>query len=205
MLQSLFNRNLFKIIFLCFFSTTIFVNFWIGEILLVDKLMGFTPNRVSFTGVIGCHTQTWMTPVSNFARTAISLIIIITAFLLSKKASENRNTNLLFFSAFLFYPAANGWAYKILDWIICNPLLFIEKKDFFISKKVALFENLHNYHWTTFILGNMVSIFYLFLAYQIVFKHWNKTLRVQFFTFGIVASFLGKLFWFYFLGPMIYN
>ena len=141
MFKNIFDKNIVLIIVLCFLTTTVYMNFWTGEILLTDKLMGFTPVKVKFYGVLGCYTKNWMQVVTYFVRTLILAAIIFTGFLSSKKAFENKSTKRMIFSAFLLFPIANGWADKIYLLFIENPLWFSDKKTFFEQQQVPIFGN----------------------------------------------------------------
>jgi hypothetical protein len=184
------------------------VNFWNGVFLLIDNLIGFTPDKVTYTGVVGCFTKYWMYPVTYLLSLPIGMAMTVGGFLLSKKAFQNKNTNLMVFSAFFFYPVANGWAYRIIGLFTSkfsqSALWFIAKKAHLQECHISLIGNLYNFHWITFIIGNLLSIFYLILAYKIILNHWDKIVRIQFFTFGFLFCVLGKLFWYFFLGPLIY-
>lgn len=204
MLNSLTDRRLLRIILLCFLAPIVYANFFLGETLIIYKVIGFVPDKVKYYGIVGCPPENWMYAAISFSSIAIHLVILIAAFLLSKQASRNNRTNLLLFSAFLFYPAGTRIVFKAINFITGNPFSFIEHKISLEENHIGLFGSMYNYNWAQFIIGNLVTIVALIAAYQIIFKHWDKKLRIQFFTFGAVACLLGNLAWYYFLGPMIY-
>jgi hypothetical protein len=204
MIKSLFDKNLILIILFCFLAPIFFLNLGNVIILVIDKLMGYSPDKITYYGIVGCYTNNWMIPVFFFVSTIIYLVIIVVAFFVSKKASEKNYTHLMLLGAFLFYPAANRIINKIINAFTTNPLFFIEQKTYLEKQQVSFFGNLFNYDWVQFIFGNLLIFLYLILAYQIIFNHWNKKLRLQFFTFGLVSCFVGKIFWNLILGPAIY-
>jgi hypothetical protein len=203
-LKSLFNKNLPKIIVLCFLAPIFFHFFWLGQLLLTDLILGIHRERIYYNGV-SCKQPAWTETVYFFSSKIIYLSIAIGAFILSRKAANRNNTTLLLASAFLFYPAADNWFYKLLRWFYGNPLQFIENKSFLTERMVPLFGNFYTMSWANFITGYVFGIFYLFLAYKIIFHHWGKTMRIQFFTFGFASCMAGKFFWYSFLGPLLYR
>jgi hypothetical protein len=203
--KTLFDRNLIRVVLICFLAPIVFINFWIGEILIIYNLIGFIPDKVTYYGVVGCITESWMYPPIFFSGLIIDFVIIISAYMLSKKASQNNKINLTLFSAFLFYPVSNRWVNEIIHWLKENYFGFIKRRAYLEEQHLSFFGNLYNYEWTEFIFHTIVSIFYLLLAYQIIFNHWEKKIRIQFFTFGLASCLAGKLFWHFFLGPMIYR
>src|SRR5262249_4568136 len=106
--------------------------------------------------------------------------------------------------AFLFYLPAHHIFDSAIDLLVRNPLWFIDKRMTLTNTYVEVFGNMYQYHWTEFIIRNTLVILYLILVYKIIFNHWDRRMRIQFFTIGLIASFLGNVFWYFLLGPMVY-
>lgn len=202
--DTIYNKNLPKIVMICFFAPIFFTNFWIGKTLLIDMMLGFTPERITYRNV-SCGQPEWTYPITYFASVTIYFIIIISAYLLIRKAAVNSNVNLLLLGSFLFYPVAARWEFRLFHPSYLLPLNILEYKDELQEKLLPFYGNSYNMQMTTYIISTALSIFYFYLAWQVVFKHWNKTMRIQFFTYGILFTAAGRIFWYYLLGPALYN
>ncbi|HLG34603.1 MAG TPA: hypothetical protein VI757_06940 [Bacteroidia bacterium] len=198
------NKNLLKIIVLCFLAPTFFLNFWLGKTLFIDKLLGFTPERIYYNGV-SCGQPKWTYAITFFSSTAIYFAIILAAFYLIKNSAQRGQINRVLLGSFLFYPVASRWAFRIFNWSYLNPGRILEHKEALQQNLLPFYGNYFNMQMTTYIVSNLFAIFYLFLAWQVAFRYWDKTMRIQFFTFGLVSCVAGQYFWYSFLGPLLYR
>ena len=203
--ETIYNKNLPKIILLCFFAPIFFTNIWLAEMFLIDKAMGFTPIRVTHHCISGCYTENWMQPVSFFSMLTLNIALALIAFAISRKGVRNGSIIFLLTGAFLFHPAALSVYYRVKNLILTTPLKFLEFKDDLSEEHLPVFGNLYNFRWTNLITYYLEGMFFLFLAYQIFFRHWDKTMRIQFFTYGLLFAVAGRIFWNYLLGPALYN
>ena len=200
--DSIYNRNLPKIILLCFFAPSFFYFLWAGEVLLVGWSMDYTPKRLTYHS-ISCGMPLNVIPVNYIASVCFYFTIAITAFFFSRTGFKKGNVDLMLIGAFLFYPIANRQLLTIPYLLSYNPFSFIKDKINLTNQFIPLFGNRFNFALVDLISGHLLIIFYFYLAWQIVIMHWNKPLRIQFFTFGLVSCLLGKLFWFKLLGPFL--
>ena len=205
MIKNIFNKNLIKIILLCFAAPTFFANLKIGQTLIIYKAIGFPSYEIKYYGVVGCFPEAWMYPPGWLITLVITLIILISGFLISKKAFVDQNQNRMMAGAFLFYLPTYNFVHEILRLIKHNPLFFLARKSLLESEPLALFGDMYKFEWVYFIFKNLIHILFILLASGVVLKYWDKTLRIQFFTFGLAAAIIGSVFWFSICGPIVYS
>jgi hypothetical protein len=181
-----------------------FVNFWIGERLLIDWLLGFSPENITYRG-LSCGQPEWTYAITFFSSASVYFIMTVAAFYLIKRFSQRGRINKVLLGSFFFFHVAVKWEYRIfhLDYLL--PSKILEHKEALKQNLLPFYGNYFNMQMTTYIVSSVLAVFYLFLALQVVFKYWDKTLRIQFFTFGAAAVVAGRFFWYHFLGPMLYG
>jgi hypothetical protein len=192
------NKTTFKIAFSCFFAPTFS---WIIFLLFVTTLyqsIGFKNYTVAKNTVFGCVLQPWKTYFQIIYK-FYHLFWIVLAYFISRKGFIQQNNNFKILGAFLFYPAVA----LSLRTLFYNPLYFLSQKLYFLNfKNTPIFGNLYTQHWVMFIVNTLLLLLVSLVSYQIMYKFWNKQMRISYVTIGFVSAFLGGLFWFRLVGNL---
>ena len=200
--NSLSRRNLFTIATVCFIAPMVWANLRIGYVLLVYRLIGFIPNKVTYWTVFGCLTQNWMHVATFFAFEFLSFPFLIAGLLLSRKGCREKSTSWLLAGAALLYPIADR-----LIWTVIrpqNPLWFIARRARFEKMPLTVFGDFYTFKWVAFWMNNAVTILMCVVIYIVVFHYWHKSFRQSMLIWGALACGLGWLSWFLGLGPVVY-
>lgn len=200
--NSFSRRNLFAIVVVCFLAPMAWVNLRIGYVLLVYRLIGFTPNKVTYWTVRGCLTQNWMHIATFFAFEFLSFPFLIAGLLLSRKGYKEKSNRYLLAGAVSLYPIADR-----LIWTIIrpqNPLWFVAHRARFEKMPLAGFGDLYTFKWAVFWIDNAVTILMCVVVYVVVFHYWYRSFRQSMLILGALSCGIGWLFWFFWLGPIVY-
>lgn len=192
----------YKIILLCFIAPAFDANFGNLTVLIFDKIIGFEPTRVTYFGVLGCHTESWMGVAAFFTFVPFNFALIWLGYTLSKHASVLHK---LFGAVFLFsIPYSLG--YELLNIVFgYHPWAFLDNKEKWMSREVPVFGNSYTFACVRFVVQQALQLFYLFLCYRVFFYYWDKQMRIYFLTYGAIACAVGLYGWYFLLGPLLYR
>ncbi|MEI6509049.1 MAG: hypothetical protein WCO54_11245, partial [Bacteroidota bacterium] len=126
-------------------------------------------------------------------------------FIVSKKASAIKSVNLTLSGALLFYSAIHQTLYFAMINLRHNFIKYVfygEPKD---TRPLEYFGNYQNYELIYFVLSILFILIYIYLAYQIIFKMWEREFRIKIFTVGFISFLIGNIIWYAFLGKLIYS
>ena len=192
----------YKIVFICLLAPAFHATLQNAISLSIAWLMGFKPAMVTYHGVLGCYTETWMYLV--YSAIAIPLLFIITysGYILSKQTGENKKLS----GSLLLFGIPLSILFSIIYSLVGNyPFGFIFNKEQLQHIAIPLFGNMYIYRWVMSVLTYVLKLFYLYLAYRVIFKYWTRQMRLNFFTFGVAASAAGMYLWYFILGPALYH
>jgi len=198
-------RSSLAIAIVCFLAPALWVNLHISYVLWLYGRIGFTPTKITFWTVFGCFTHTWMYPVVFFANKARLLLTVGIGYRLSKKGHRERSLTYQLVGALLLYPIVNCFLGLGEDLILQrNPLWFIERKTQFTQQVLPIFGDFYVFKWVSFFASTMITVLLAIIAYQVVFKYWSTVFRFQIVSVGFVAAVFGCLYWYFWLGPILY-
>lgn len=199
------HNNLLKlgIILCCLLAPVFDANFSNLLTLVFDTVIGFEPAKITHFGVLGCYPETWMYVAAYLTFLPLSFALNILGYYLSQR--EQLIYKLI--GALLLYRIVFAIAESALFSVLggSHPLWFIEKKEMFLGESVPVFGNFYIYKWFSFILGICLQTFYLFLCYRVIFRSWDKQMRLYFFTYGAASCGLGLYLWYFVIGPLLYS
>ncbi|MES2689798.1 MAG: hypothetical protein V4658_05305 [Bacteroidota bacterium] len=168
----------------------------------IDLLMGFKPAMVTYHGVLGCYTEPWMYLFFNAIAIPLLFIITYSGYLLCKQPGENKKLA----GSLLLFCIPLSILFTIIYGFLGNfPFSFVSNKEQLQNTAFPVFGNMYTYRWVVSILTHALKLFYLYLAYRVIFKYWTPQMRFNFFTFGIAASAAGMFLWYFIAGPALYN
>lgn len=192
-----------KIVLCCLLAPFIDANFdnLIG--LMFNYCIGLKPEKVTYFGVLGCPTETWMSVAGFF-------FIIPFSFgtnMLGYKLSQQDNVIYKLLGALLLYSFIFSFGKTMLFLVVggSHPFSFLEYKIMSQERAVPLFGNMYTFLLVSRIIDTALRLFYLYLCYLVVFRYWDKQMRIYFFTYGAAACALGLYLWYFVLGPFFYN
>jgi hypothetical protein len=199
------DRQLLGVAGVCFIAPIIHTNLFVWFGLMVYRLMGYEPVRITHWTLLGCFPERWMQAVSYFAFLAFSIALASLGFVLSRKGYREKNLTWLLAGAFFLYPIAN----RLRGFIVTRiqdrgALWFVEQKAFFESRMMPVFGNLYNFRLAQFCINTVMSIALYALAYWVVTRYWDLRFRWQMLTVGALACVGGWFFWHLFLGRLLY-
>lgn len=192
-----------KIIVCCLLAPAFDANLMNALALCFDWVIGFDPVKITSHGVLGCFPEQWMFVASFFVFT----LIIFGIYLLGVRLSRNEKIDSKLFGALLLFGGIYSLGNTVLYAVVLgrHPFLFIENKAWLLEQVVPLFGNAYTFMWTKVIVRIGMHVFFIYLCYQVVFRYWDKQLRILFFTYGAVACALGLYLWYFVFGPFFYN
>ena len=164
--------------------------------------MGFKPYNVTYFGVLGCYTESWMYLVMNTASFSKSIFLLLLGYFLSKKYNEN--FKLLGALILFFIPFGYAWDIGTLLFFKVNPFNKWLLREEWKQLPMVIFKTYYSYKVALNIFSLIYSLTSLYLCFKIVRYYWNSNFRFLVFTIGIVASALSTITWYFFIGPMIY-
>ncbi|WP_460909623.1 hypothetical protein [Spirosoma areae] len=190
----------------CFLAPAVWINLWLACMVSVYRLIEFTPAKITYWTLFGCLPQTWMQPVTFFANQFITALFAGCGYwLLNGKEQPKYSFAKLTASAALLYPIADRCILIVLHLINqWNPLWFINRKAYAEQRAVPVFGNLYVFQWFSFCIDWISLLLLCALAYRVVFYYWPPAFRKHIFTAGAMAGSLGWLFWYLWLGPILY-
>lgn len=191
-----------KVILCCFFAPLIHINTSNLFIYGIDMAMGFKPYKLTYFGVLGCYTESWMYLVMNTASFGKSIILLLLGYFLSKKPNEN--FKLLGALILFFIPFGYAWDLGTLVLFKVNPFNKWMLNEEWKKLSIVIFKTYYNYKVALNIFSLIYSLTSLYLCYKIVRYYWSKNLRFLIFTLGVVASALSTIAWYFFIGPIVY-
>jgi hypothetical protein len=191
------NRTTLKIAISCFFAPTIFGIIFLLYVVTLYQSIGFRNYILLPDNVLGCILQPWKT-YFQIIHMFYHLFWIILAYMMSKKGFIQQNINLKILGAFLFYPAL----FLTLRSLLHKPLHFLAYKNTMSLTHVPIFGNLYYEHWFMFIINILLLMLVIVVSYRIMFKFWDKKMRIYYLTIGFISAFLGELFWFRLVGNL---
>jgi hypothetical protein len=164
--------------------------------------MGFKPNKVTYYGVLGCYTESWMYLVMNTASFCKSIVLLLLGYFLSKKPNENLK---LLGALVLFYiPFGYAWDLGALLLFKVNPFNKWILNEEWKQLPMVIFKTYYNYKLVLNIFSSIYSLTSLYLCYKIVRYYWSKNFRFLVFTLGVFTSAISTITWYLFFGPHIY-
>lgn len=191
-----------KVILCCFLAPLIHINASNLFIYGVDMAMGFKPYKVTYYGVLGCYTESWMYLVMNTASFSKSIVLLLLGYLLSKKPNEN--FKLIGALVLFFIPFGYAWDLGTLVFFKVNPFNKWMLNEEWKQLPMVIFKTYYNYKVVLNMFSLIYSLISLYLCYKIVRYYWSKSFRFYIFTLGAVASALSTIAWYFFIGPIVY-
>jgi hypothetical protein len=192
------NKTTLKIALSCFLAPTFLWIVFLLYIILLYQSIGFKNYIVIKNNVLGCILQPWKT-YFQIIQKFYHLFWIVLGYAVSRKGFIQQNNNLKILGAFLFYPAV----FLSFRNLIHKPLYFLANKDFFMTfKNTPIFGNLYDEHWFMFIIQILLLMLVIVVSYRIMFKFWDKKMRIYYLTIGFISASLGELFWFRLVGNL---
>lgn len=191
-----------KVILCCLLAPLIHLNLSNLFIYGVDLCMGFQPIKVTYFGVLGCYTQTWMYLVINSASLTKSILLLTIGY----KLSQHSNINYKLIGASFLCMIPFGYAEDLFMYIFYNqnPFSSWALKESWKQDSIIIFNTYYNYKLVLNSISLVYSVTSLYLCYKIVSYHWPTQLRLLMFTLGILASATSVIIWYLWLGPILY-
>jgi hypothetical protein len=189
------NKTTLKIALSCFSAPTFFWIVFLLYVIILYQSIGFKNYIVVKNGVLGCVLQPWKTHFQILHK-FYHLFWIVLGYAVSRKGFLQQNNNLKILGAFLFF---SGIFLSFRN-LIHKPLHFLAYKNIMSLTHTPIFGNLYNLHCTMFIVEILLLFVVVFVSYRIIFKFWDKEMRIRYLTIGFISAFLGELFWFRLVG-----
>lgn len=165
-------------------------------------MMGFHPVKVTYFGVLGCYTNTWMYLVINSASLAKSVLFLTIGYKLNQYS--NINYKLLGAGFLCMIPFAYTQDLFMYIFFKINPLNGWVLRESWKQDSIIIFGNYYNYKLVLNLIAIVYSSITLYLCYKIVRYYWPTQLRLLVFTLGILASAASVTTWYFWLGPKLY-
>ncbi|MES2559099.1 MAG: hypothetical protein V4590_05130 [Bacteroidota bacterium] len=192
----------YKMVLCCLFAPAFHANFSNLTVLIFDKIIGFEPTRVTYFGVFGCHTESWMGVAYFFTFVPFNVALIWLGYTLSKHASVLHKL----LGAVLLFTIPYTLGYELLNIAFgYHPWAFLDYKEKGLLREVPVFGNSYTFAWVSFSVRHVLLLFYSYLCYRVVFKYWDTQMRIYFFTYGAIACALGLYGWYFLVGPFVYR
>jgi hypothetical protein len=189
------NKTTLKIALSCFLAPTFFWIVFLLYVIILYQSIGFKNYIVVKNGVLGCILQPWKT-YFQILHKFYHLFWIVLGYAVSRKGFLQQNNNLKILGAFLFF---SGIFLSFRN-LLHNPLHFLAYKKIMSLTRVPIFGNLYYEHWFTFIINILLLMLVIVVSYRIMFKFWDKEMRIRYLTIGFISAFLGVVFWFRLVG-----
>jgi hypothetical protein len=191
-----------KVILCCLLAPAFDANLMNALALCFDRAIGYEPVKITSHGVLGCFPEQWMFVLSFFIFTPVILGI----YLIGLRLSRSEKNEYKLFGALLLFGGIYNLGNTILYAVAFgrHPFLFVENKVWLTEQVVPLFGNAYTFMWAKVIARTSLQLFFLYVCYQVVFRYWDKQLRIVFFTYGAPACALGLYLWYFVLGPFLY-
>lgn len=165
------------------------------------EAIGFDDYKISRQGLLGCLPIDWKMVFIFFWGIVYSYSLLLASYSFSKKGFETQITIFILIGALFFFPLFKSILQTIISWH--NPLWFLSKKVEFSGKLLPVFGNLYNLKIAQFISWTIKDLVTIFVGFIIIFKFWNKELRLKFLLVGSISAIAGMYFWYYFLGKLV--
>ena len=186
----------------CLAAPLVHINLSNAFIYLIDLAMGFTPEKVTYYGVLGCYTKPWMYQVINVASFVKSGLLLYYGYILSSKLTENSKI----IGALLLFFIPYGFAWDLAEWILTQhqPFSFLQFNEYWKTLPGGIFLNYYNYRICLAIISILFHAISIYYSYRVVKYYWDNILRIYFFTWGVISSVFSVCVWYLALGKFIY-
>ena len=202
-----FDKKLVSIIGICFIAEPFFIHLQNLVLFVVSKLLHVKCffNCFGFGTLCKAGNDPGLTMILLMSTTFIVFAFSLIGFILSKRGAINKSIFLTLSGALLFYSALHQTLLFLLMNIRYNFLQNLFYEDSSDIRPLAYFGNYHNYELAFFILNISFILIYIYMAYQIIFKMWEREFRIKLFTAGVLSCLAGNIFWYFFFGKFIYH
>jgi hypothetical protein len=192
-----FDKITFKIAISCFLAPSIFIAILLLFEMALYQLIQFNNYIVTKSSLLGCVLQPWKT-YNMFILWAYELFWIGLSYSITKKGYQLNNVNLKIVGSFLLFPAI----FLACKWWMGGLWFFLEMKKMLFNQTVPFFVNRYYLQWLILFKKLLFLMLLILVSKRIVTKFWDKKLRINYFTLGIVATFLGWMLWFRLIGDL---
>lgn len=195
------DKTLYQIIIICFIAESLSKISFLVITSITYKAIGFDDYKISQQSLLGCLPINWKMEFMFFWGVVYIYSLLIASYSFSKKGFETQEKKIIFIGALFFFPLFESILQTIIVWY--NPLWFLSKKGEFSAKLLPIFGNLYNLKIAQFISWTIKNLATVFVGFAIVFKFWNKELRLKFLLVGSISAIAGVYFWYYLLGKFV--
>ena len=201
------DKTLFKIIAVCLIAEPFFIHLQNISVFILSKILHVKCvfHHFGFGTMCKVGNASGPTMVIHGSIIFFAFAFSLLGFIVSKKASAIKSVNLTLSGALLFYSAIHQTLYFAMINLRHNFIKYVfygEPKD---TRPLEYFGNYQNYELIYFVLSILFILIYIYLAYQIIFKMWEREFRIKIFTVGFISFLIGNIIWYAFLGKLIYS
>lgn len=201
------NKELFWIGGVCLIAEPFYIHLHNFVMFIISKLLSVNSVFTYFGFGVLCTTKSApdMSALIYILSIIIDSIFVVIGFIISKRGKNTDSLLLILTGAILFYSSLHQTVYFLATSIRFNTIASLFFNSDYVTRSLGFWGNNYNYSMISFCSNLFLSIVYALMAYQIIFKIWDREFRIKIFTVGLLSCLAGTLLWYYVLGKALYN